>query len=78
MAILRTELQGRGAITHTRTAEGQLQSVCRGIYDGIAEAAADLTAEQTAALAPGSLMYCLAEQSVCVKTGSGTWEAVGT
>ena len=76
MAILRTELQGRGVASHSLTESGQLKSVCVGICVGIAVAVADLTAAQTASYAPGSMMYCLAEKSVYVKTGSGTWEEV--
>ena len=45
-------------------------------YDGIVETAADLAAEsRLAEMDPGSLMYCLADKGVYVKTPSGSWEA---
>ncbi len=76
MAILRKELQGKGSLINSRNDAGQLQSVCLGIYDGIAEAAADLSEEQTASFSPGSLMYCLANRNLYIKTQSGQWEVL--
>jgi len=45
-------------------------------YDGIVETVGDLSAEpRLETMDPGSLMYCLADKGVYVKTPSGSWEA---
>ena len=76
MAILREELQGTGTERYRQTEDGKLVSETYGIYDGIAESASDLTAAQTARYQPGSMVYCLSEQSLYVKNGGGLWEEV--
>lgn len=76
MAILRTELQGRAAVTHRKNEDGSLAAATLGVFDAIAESQADLTAGQTEAYAPGSMIYCLQEDSLHVKTASGLWEEV--
>jgi ssDNA-binding replication factor A large subunit len=47
-----------------------------GVYDAIAEAQADLSSDQAVEYAPGSMVYCLQEDSLNVKTASGLWEEV--
>ena len=76
MAILRTELQGSGVLTQHKTENGSLAAVTVGVFDAIAETEADLAAAQTAAFAPGSMVYCLQEGSLHVKSASGLWEEV--
>ena len=45
-------------------------------YDGIVETVGDLTAEpRLAAMDSGSMMYCLADKGLYVKTAAGSWEA---
>lgn len=76
MAILRTELVGRGFVSHHARPGGAPESRARGIYDGIVETAQDLFLPRNADFAPGSLMFCMADRCVYVKTGGGSWEAV--
>ena len=76
MAILMTQLLGRGTVSHRKNEQGDLLTAAKGVFEGIAEASSDLTPEQTAACAPGSMMYCLQEHSVYVKSGSGHWEVI--
>lgn len=76
MAILRAQLQGGGAAVHSIGADGKLKSAVLGVYDGIIEAAADLQLERCGDFGPGSLLYCLADGQVYVKTGQGQWEGV--
>ena len=60
--LIRTELVGEKLHSNT--------------FDGIVEAVADLTAEtRLARMAPGSMMYCLSDGKVYVKTSAGSWEA---
>ena len=76
MAILRKELQGNGVITHHKTEGGALAAATVGVFDAIAESEADLATAQTATFAPGSMVYCMQEGSLHVKTASGLWEEV--
>lgn len=76
MAILRTELQGRAAVMHRKNENGSLSAAAVGIFDAIAESETDLSAEQTESFAPGSMIYCLAQNSLHIKTTSGLWEEV--
>lgn len=74
MAILRTQLQGNGATVHRKDADGQTVSAVLGVYDGIIETAADLQLDRCTEFSPGSLLYCLADGRLYVKTGQGQWE----
>lgn len=60
--LIRTELVGEKLHSNT--------------FDGIVETIADLTGEpRLGRLAPGSMMYCLEDGRVYVKTSAGEWEA---
>jgi len=76
LSILRTQLQNRGMVTHHQNESGAIISATTGIFDVIAESEADLTAEQTALFAPGSMAYCLHEDSLRIKNSAGLWEEV--
>ena len=76
MAILRAELKGAGAVTYERQADGTLSSQVHGIYDGIVESAADLALPRTGGFDPGSMLYCLGDHSLYVKTSQNQWEAI--
>lgn len=74
MAIIRAELQGKGTVRHQKDEGGNLSTVTSGVFDGIAETAADLLTEQVKDFAPGSIIFCLSDHKLYVKTGAGEWE----
>lgn len=76
MAILRRELQGKGTVLHREKQDGSKESVTVGVYDAIAEAQADLSSDQAVEYAPGSMVYCLQEDSLHIKTTAGIWTEV--
>lgn len=76
MAILRKELVGRGFVSHHTRPGGTLESKVHGIYDGIVETAQDLSQPRSADFDPGSMMFCLDDRCLYVKTSSGSWEGV--
>ena len=76
MAILRTELHGSGVLTQLKAENESPAAVTVGVFDAIAETEADLAAPRTAAFAPGSMVYCIQEESLHIKTTAGLWEEV--
>ena len=75
MSLLRAELIGKGNITKYSLNDGSLGVKFSGVYDGIIESVNDLSLPRLIEFSPGSLMYCLADKGVYVKTPSGSWEA---
>lgn len=74
MALLRAELRGNPRTELLQRQDGSLGAQSRGIYDGIIEAARDLALDWLTVCDPGSLLYCLEDGAIYVKSSAGTWE----
>jgi hypothetical protein len=76
LAILRTELHGRGKVAHRINNAGARASETTDLFDAIAEAESDLPTNQTAAFAAGSIVNSLQEDRLHLKTTSGFLQEV--
>ena len=76
MALIRAELQGDPKEVFRQREDGSLETESRGVYDGIIEAASDLTLSRLGDFDPGSMLYCLDDGSVYVKNSQGVWTEV--
>lgn len=76
MAILRAELRGKGSIINQRREDGSIGMRSVGVYEGIIEAAEDLSLPRLGDYAPGSMFYCLADNRLYIKNSRNEWEVV--
>lgn len=76
MAILRAELKGKAITTHHTQEGGNVRSRVHGVYEGIVETTDDLTLPRTEDFDPGSIMLCLADNSLYIKTSLNQWEEI--
>ena len=76
MAILRAELKGKGITIHHTQEGGAVCSRVHGVYEGIVETAGDLALPRNEVFDPGSIMLCLADNSLYIKTSLNQWEEI--
>ena len=76
MALLRAELKGAASLTNFRREDGSVGSKAVGLYDGVIEREADLSLPRLGDFAPGSLLFCLENGNLYIKSGGDEWEAV--
>lgn len=76
MALLRAELKGEGRITYQKQAGEPPKAEMLGIYEGVIEEAADLALPRLELFDPGSMMYCLEDDSLYIKNSQGSWVAM--
>ena len=78
MALLRAELKGAGRTLCQKQAGAQPRSETLGVYEGIVETTSDLSLPRLATFDPGSMLYCMSNNSIYVKTSQGNWTALNT
>lgn len=76
MALLRAESKGKEIIRQVPRSDGSLDTRASGVYDGIIETAEDLALPRIGDFAPGSMLYCLSNQSIYIKNSHGLWQGV--
>ncbi|MBQ1409959.1 MAG: hypothetical protein IIY94_01600 [Oscillospiraceae bacterium] len=73
MALLRAELKGEGRLTYHKQDGGQPKAEIVGIYEGIVENNEDLALPRLEAFDPGSMLYCMEDDSIYIKNSQGSW-----
>ncbi len=76
MALLRAELKGEGRINYHRQAGADPKPGILGLYEGIVETASDLTLPRLESFDPGSMLYCMENNSIYIKNSQGVWTAL--
>lgn len=76
MALLRAELKGEGRTVYQKQAGAQPKPETLGLYEGIVETASDLALPRLASFDPGSMLYCMENNSIYVKNSQGVWTAL--
>ena len=74
MAIIRAELKGEGRVIHVPQEGDTLRSRLCGTYEAVVETREDLALPRTEGFDPGSVLYCLEDESFYVKTSRNQWE----
>lgn len=76
MALLRAELKGEGRINYRKQVGEEPKPGILGLYEGIIETASDLALPRLESFDPGSMLYCMGNDSIYVKNSQGSWTAL--
>lgn len=76
MALLRAELKGEGRMVYQKQAGTQPKPETLGLYEGIIETTSDLSLPRLATFDPGSMLYCMGNNSIYIKNSQGAWTAL--